>query len=66
MNYLQNAMKRNLTRRLILYLLAFIVSQLPALVNRIQNVLYPNDPLLILYILQAVFQPSQGFFNSLV
>jgi len=57
---------QNLKTRLSLYAGAFIVSQIPAVVNRIQNYIQPDNPIFILFLVQAIFQPSQGFFNALV
>jgi hypothetical protein len=65
-NFAQSEFKRKLNRRMTLYLLAFVASQLPAVINRIHNFIYPDDPSLALFVLQTLFQPSQGFFNSLV
>jgi hypothetical protein len=55
-----------ITRRLMLYPLVFILSQSIALVNRYQNALCPSHPIIILYLLQACTQPTQGFFNACV
>jgi cAMP receptor-like G-protein coupled receptor len=63
---MQASMTRNLQRRLSFYLLAFLVSQLPAAVNRAQNFFDPRNPQLWLFVIQAIFQPLQGFFNALV
>jgi hypothetical protein len=48
------------------YLLAFLASQLPSLTNGLQNFFQPANPVFILYIFHALFQPMQGFFNCLV
>jgi len=58
--------RRKLNEKLSFYLLAFLASQLPAWINRIQNMLYPKDPIFTLYFLQALFQPARGFFNAIV
>ena len=57
-------MTKDFQNRLSLYLLAFVVSQLPAAVNRIQNFVDPSHPQVWLYALQAIFQPLQGLFNG--
>ena len=62
----QSDFKKKLNRRMSLYLLAFVASQLPAVINRLHNYFKPDDPSLALFVLQTLFQPSQGFFNSLV
>jgi hypothetical protein len=62
----QSDIKKTIYKRLFLYLLAFIASQAPALINRLQNYFQPDDPQLALFILQAIFQPSQGLFNCIV
>jgi hypothetical protein len=66
MQGLQSDFKRVLLRKLSLYLLVFITSQLPAVVNGIQSFLQPNNPIFFLYLLQACLQPAQGFFNCFV
>jgi len=48
------------------YMVAFIVSQLPSIINGTQNFLSPHRPVFVLYILHALFQPLQGFLNSIV
>jgi len=66
MQGLQSNFKRVLLRKLSLYLLAFISSQLPAVVNGIQSFVNPNNPIFLLYLLQACLQPAQGLFNCFV
>lgn len=48
------------------YLVAFLASQMPSLTNGLQNFFQPDNPVWLLYIFQALFQPMQGFFNCLV
>lgn len=43
-----------------------LLHQVPAFLNRIQNFAFPSSPLFALFVLQAIFQPLQGFFNALV
>jgi hypothetical protein len=66
MRTFQSDFKSRLNRKLSLYLLAFLSSQIPAMVNRAQNFFFPSHPIFTLFLLQAIFQPSQGFFNCLV
>lgn len=49
-----------------LYVAAFVVSQLATIVNRIQNYLHPDHPILILLIFQTALLPLQGFWNALI
>jgi len=64
--YEESEFQRKLNRKLSLYLIAFVASQLPALVNRTQNLIFPENPVFVLYMLQALLQPAQGFFNAIV
>jgi len=49
------------------YLVAFLVSQLPAVVNGFQHyVISPDKPVFVLYVIIAALQPLQGFLNGLV
>jgi len=66
MRTLQSDFKRQLNRRLSMYLLAFLTSQIPAIINRTQNFFYPEQPLFFFFMMQAIFQPAQGFLNCLV
>jgi len=58
--------KKGINKRVTLYLVAFVITQLPALINRTQNYFYPDDPQVALFVLQAVAQPSQGLCNCIV
>jgi len=49
-----------------LYLLAFLFSQSPGIANRLQNFAQPTHPIFTLTLLQTIFQPLQGFLDSLV
>lgn len=53
-------------RKIYSYLLASFICVLPALANRIQNWIQPHNQIFILFFMQALFQPLQGFVNSLV
>ncbi|EGG21540.1 G-protein-coupled receptor family protein [Cavenderia fasciculata] len=55
-----------ITGRFFYFILASLICQLPSLVNRVQNYLYPQNPIFVLYLLQSIFQPLQGFINSMV
>jgi len=48
------------------YLVGFLASQLPSLVNGMQNFFQPENPVFVLYLFQSLFQPMQGFLNCLV
>eukprot|EP01113_Clastostelium_recurvatum_P037116 TRINITY_DN5397_c0_g1_i1.p1 TRINITY_DN5397_c0_g1~~TRINITY_DN5397_c0_g1_i1.p1 ORF type:complete len:295 (+),score=59.32 TRINITY_DN5397_c0_g1_i1:58-942(+) len=48
------------------YLLAFIASQLPAVLNTLQTAINPENPVFALFVLHALLQPLQGFFNCVV
>jgi hypothetical protein len=52
--------------RLSLFLLVSIVSNMPALINRFQNLFAPSSPIYLLYILQVTFLPLEGFFDAIV
>jgi len=66
MKGLRSEFKNTLLRKLTLYLIAFVASQMPAVINFFQNLLRPDEPIFILFLLQAIFQPAQGLFNALV
>jgi len=48
------------------YVVAFLMAQLPALANGMQNFFKPDNPMFSLFLFHAIFQPMQGFFNCLV
>lgn len=52
--------------RVSLYILAAVVSNFPALLNRIQNVIEPENPIFALFILHSIFNPLQGLMNAIV
>mmetsp|Transcript_7653 Transcript_7653/g.10561 ORF Transcript_7653/g.10561 Transcript_7653/m.10561 type:complete len:320 (+) Transcript_7653:140-1099(+) len=66
MKHIESDFKRILNKRLRLYVLAFLITQLPAVVNRLQNAVQPDKPIFWLFLLQAIFQPSHGLVNCLV
>jgi len=49
-----------------LYLLAFVASQLPPFMFRLQNFVDPGNPIWVLEMGQVIFHPLQGFFDCLV
>jgi len=55
---------QSLTTNMMLYVLAFVLAQGPALANRIQTTIQPDNEIYILFLLQAIFHPLQGFFDS--
>jgi len=59
-------MYTSLRRRMALYLLAESLCQFPGFVNWIQNNIDPGNPIFLLYVFQAIFQPLQGFFHAFV
>lgn len=52
--------------RVSLYILAAVVSNFPALLNRIQNIVDPTSPVFALFILHSIFNPLQGLMNAIV
>ncbi|KYR00303.1 cAMP receptor-like protein [Tieghemostelium lacteum] len=48
------------------YLIAFALSQLPTIINSIQNFIYPTQPIYGLFAAQLFLQPLQGFLNFIV
>jgi len=48
------------------YLIAFSLSQLPTLINSIQNFSNPDKPIFSLFAFQLFLQPLQGFLNCIV
>jgi len=55
-------LKMNVT----LYVASFVLSQTPPLINRIQNYVDPNHPMLALIIMQISLQPLQSFWNAII
>jgi len=56
---------RRLFRKLAAYPLIFILQWTPATINRIQNELYPNDPIVILYVIHIFTVTSSGWLNGI-
>jgi len=52
--------------RLRLYILAFVLTHIFSILNRLQNVIDPDKPVFALYLLQSIFEPMNGFTNALV
>lgn len=48
------------------YLVAFLSSQLPAVLNGLQRVIHPQHPVFAFYVILAALQPLQGFLNAIV
>jgi len=53
-------------RRLRLYILVFVITKFPALINRLCNLFLSDRKLFILFLLQAIFDSLFGFFEALV
>lgn len=52
-------------RRTVLYLLAILICWVPASVNEIYSLLNPTAaPIFIIFLLEAIFTPLQGFLNA--
>ncbi|KAJ3026250.1 hypothetical protein HDV00_012091 [Rhizophlyctis rosea] len=49
-----------------LYLIAFLITWTPGTVNRIQNLIAPNDPWYWLFVVHAFFLPGGGFIESCI
>lgn len=62
----QSAAFKTVVVRLSLYILASVVSNSPALLNRVQNIISPNHPIFTLYLLHSIFNPLQGLMNAIV
>eukprot|EP00940_MAST-03C_sp_MAST-3C-sp2_P002105 g2105.t1 len=59
--------RRNpLAFRLRLYLIAFVVTKIFSVINRIQNIADEENPIFALFLLQAIFEPFTGFANAAV
>eukprot|EP01112_Ceratiomyxa_fruticulosa_P017334 TRINITY_DN5385_c0_g2_i2.p1 TRINITY_DN5385_c0_g2~~TRINITY_DN5385_c0_g2_i2.p1 ORF type:complete len:302 (-),score=7.28 TRINITY_DN5385_c0_g2_i2:24-929(-) len=61
-----NSMEARMNIVVSFYLIAFVTSQLPAVLNTVQNAISPNQPIFMLYVFHALFQPLQGFLNCIV
>eukprot|EP01133_Synstelium_polycarpum_P015588 gene15588-18519_t len=55
-----------ITKRFFAFILASLICQAPSLGNRIQNYVDPDNPIFVLYLIQTIFQPLQGFINAFV
>lgn len=52
--------------RLRQYLVVFFIVRIWSVINRLQNVIQPDNPIFALYFMHSFFSPLQGFCNSLV
>eukprot|EP00939_MAST-03C_sp_MAST-3C-sp1_P002490 g2490.t1 len=50
--------------RLRLYLLAFVATHFFSIINRLQNIIDPDKPIFLLYLLQSIFEPLNGLWNA--
>jgi hypothetical protein len=64
-NRYMSFVKKKAYMRLLMFLLVSIVTNLPALVNRIQNIISPHS-VFILFLLQATIFPLEGFLDAFV
>jgi len=55
---------RKVSSNMLLYMLAFLIAQAFAVINRIQNAMEPTNTISSLFILQAIFHPLQGFLDG--
>jgi len=53
-------------KRISLFILMFIICKFPGLVNRLINIIDPEEPVYWLYVVQALISPLQGFANSFI
>jgi hypothetical protein len=65
-NQIMSFAYRKVIIKLGLYVLVLVITDLPALINRVQNLFAPHHPVVVLYFMQAIAVPLQGFFNALV
>jgi len=61
-----SAESKSLKTNITLYVASFVVSQSPALINRIQGYFSPSSPIAMLIFLQIFLQPLQSFWNAIV
>ena len=61
-----DSIKQALNRRLTMYILVFIFIRIWAVINRFQNLVNPDSPVFVLYLLHSIFSPLQGFCNAFV
>jgi len=57
---------RRYIRIMRLYLLAFVLSQFPPFVYRLENFIAPSNPIFVLEMGQIIFHPLQGLFDCIV
>jgi len=55
-----------LFRKMSAYPIIFLIQWTPASINRIQNILAPNNPIAGLYIAHIIAVNSSGFLNGLL
>ena len=58
--------QRIIQKRILLYVGGFLFIRIWGVVNRFQNFVAPNKPVFILFLLQSIFSPLQGAFNSII
>jgi len=56
---------KKLALKFVLYSMAFFISWIFAIINRIQNVMDPNNNIYELFVLQGFFIPLQGVINAI-
>jgi len=47
------------------YIIGWVICWMPAIVDRIQDMIWPNDPIYVLTAMHAFFAPLAGFCNSI-
>jgi len=61
-----DAQSRRIVRNMGFYILAYFVTQAPAVANRINTIFQPETVIFILYFLQCSLQPLCGFLDGVV
>jgi len=54
------------SKRTTLYLIIYLICELPGLINRLEGYIAPDRPLWWLYLIQVLGQGAEGFLNAAV
>jgi len=60
-----NSYSEMICRKMRIYLLTYVLINTFAIINRVQNFFFPDRPVYVLYLLQFLTQPMQGFLNGI-
>lgn len=60
-----NSAAQEICRKMSIYLLTYTCLNLFGIINRVQDYFFPGENVFVLYLLQFIFEPLQGFLNAI-